>query len=134
LAGYELYGEKHEYEAKEGFDADGNPCLVPLTDSLDVEALQQEIEDEALTDAELGALLRTFDERHSYTEQRLMACGACGHRQFERTHPNFKYVDRPLTSSLLDPLNQTIHIAPSLPTVQIKSHRNQKQEQADSHA
>ena len=43
----------------------------------------KEIDDEILNETELYKLLETFFHEHSYTDVKLLSCGACGLREME---------------------------------------------------
>ena len=63
---------------------------------VDKERIISQVEEEKLTDNERDVLIGRFYDRHSYTDAKLYACAACGHRVREqRTKPEvvYKYVD-----------------------------------------
>ena len=70
-SGYARFGQYIE------FDANSNG------DSIDVEAICEEIKNEKLTDSELYNLIDTFSSTHSFTDGNLFACGLCGIREME---------------------------------------------------
>jgi len=74
---------------------------------MDVKGLEKEISNEALSDEELGNLIKKFSVNHSYTECNLYACGACGMRQLEQLQPKIEYVSIPLMNDLLKSLQYT---------------------------
>ena len=70
----------------------------PITEK-DKTDLENETQAQLLSDEELLHLLGTFLKRHSYSEEHLYSCGACGLRQFERTEsPCLKYKEFHLDS------------------------------------
>jgi len=74
---------------------------------MDVKGLEKEISNEALSDEELGNLIKKFSINHSYTDGNLYACGACGMRQLEQLHPKIEYVSIPLMNDLFKSLQYT---------------------------
>ena len=66
----------HEYDAeKSGCD-------------LDIAKLLEELEEESVTEDDFVSIMQRFLEAHSYTDSKLLACGACGKRDHEqRDHP-----------------------------------------------
>ena len=58
----------------------------------DKRALRSEILDEMLTDKETKDILTEFFTCHNYAERRLLSCGACGIREWERPrNPEVKF-------------------------------------------
>ena len=75
---------------------------------VDVRAINNELIDEMLTDAELTNIVREFYDVHSYTKPNLFSCGACGTRQFSRSrNPTVEYKKVRLNKSLIQPLAYT---------------------------
>ena len=67
---------------------------------VDTDRLVKEITDEMCTDQEVEHMLRMFASCHSFTDNKLMSCGACGLRLMERpAHPQIKYRKLELDSS-----------------------------------
>ena len=77
-------------------------------ETVDVDAMKDEILAERLTDEELFERMEHFFNVHSYSEGDLFACGACGWRQMEREKkPTIKYEKIALTDPRLQPLMMT---------------------------
>jgi len=74
---------------------------------MDVKGLEKEISNEALSDEELGNLIKKFSVNHSYTDGNLYACAACGMRQLEQLYPKIEYVSIPLMHDWLKSLQYT---------------------------
>jgi len=74
---------------------------------MDVEKLKKEISNEALSDEELGKIIKKYNMNHSYTEGNLYACAACGMRQLEQLQPKIEYLSIPLKHAWLEPLKYT---------------------------
>ena len=67
---------------------------------IDVDKLRKEIEEEMMSDKELMEMLKKFFMCHSYTDDKLVSCGACGLREMERPEdPEVKYHRLNLDSS-----------------------------------
>jgi hypothetical protein len=75
---------------------------------VDKDRIVSQVEAEILTEEERDALVGRFYERHSYTDAKLYACAACGHRVREqRTNPEviYRYVE--VGSDFMSPLQYT---------------------------
>ena len=59
---------------------------------VDCDSLKKEMEEEMLSDEELMAMMEKFFMCHSYTDDKLLSCGACGLREMERPEdPKVQY-------------------------------------------
>jgi len=76
-------------------------------EQINTESLQKEIHHEALTDQELGSLIKKFQNNHSYTDGNLYACACCGYRQLEQLEPKIEYTCIKITDN--EPLLKVLH-------------------------
>jgi len=70
--------------------------------NINLDQVQQDIDEELLTNKEYDTVIRQFYERHPFVDFTMKSCAACGMRQIQRAEePTIEYVDMPLSHPML---------------------------------